>query len=337
MEAIRLSDDLQKYLRAHEGEKGWIHSIFTDTFNVATPTGELISVMSASRDIQPMSVMVAATPREIRGLRAEETVVLNPHGLLFVESNRWLEVTGAEVWRSEMDLSGTLNPPEIQLSILKQIESALKNRDVDVGLSPLIRELGTLKGISSAGGTLENSTKTRDENATDKTIENSVEMNEYCDFIKERVIRLIRAIEVEAYDMAIEEIPHLIGFGPGLTPSSDDMLCGMMLSLRYGESLKDASIRNPEAFKFIDDIYTSCLGKTTQISEQMLKYAAGGTAAEGYRQMIRCIYFEENENIDLCIGRVLSHGASSGSDFLVGVYLMNQIRLRAYLEGNESI
>ncbi|GAU77092.1 DUF2877 domain-containing protein [Fusibacter sp. 3D3] len=308
MEAQLLSRDLKAYLESCRKSEGKIHSVFKDALNIQTANGELISILTAGKDIEPMSALISAQPREMKGFYQDDPVELSSKGILFKNNNKWLSIEKSKVWHPEISIQGERHSIEAQKRCVEDIKQKLVEEDLTIGLSPLIHYLTFNEGVQLLN-------------------KDSPALNEYCDFIQIRLYQLLKALNDRHYDEALTLMPNFVGFGPGLTPSSDDLLAGILVSLVYEESMKEASLREDQVLVFSKDVYEICVGKTTSVSEQMLKFASRGMVSEGYRNLIRSIFFKDQVPMHLRIETVLKHGASSGSDFLFGVYCMNSIRL----------
>jgi hypothetical protein len=112
----------------------------------------------------------------------------------------------------------------------------------------------------------------------------------------------------------------LIGLGPGLTPSGDDYLAGLMLSLTA------CSAYLPESIKLAPRLLTDSViqlvpGLTNDLSRQMLEFAAKGMGSELMENMVFTLFFTTQiENTVLQSAMDLSCvGASSGFDQLLGI------------------
>ena len=118
---------------------------------------------------------------------------------------------------------------------------------------------------------------------------------------------------------ALRSATLLIGLGPGLTPSGDDLLGGMMLSLTaLGlDDMRDAlwDAIGPE----LDDL-------TVPISAMHLSAAADGLGAEVMHNMIGAIVAGESQRVGALLPAVAELGATSGWDALAGVAIVLEAR-----------
>ncbi|MFK7890119.1 MAG: DUF2877 domain-containing protein [Granulosicoccus sp.] len=121
-------------------------------------------------------------------------------------------------------------------------------------------------------------------------------------------------------DPAVHE---LLGAGPGLTPSGDDLLAGVLLTLRVlGRASTAAAL-----WHFIE---SQCATQTNIISAAHLRLAAQGQCSDSMLQMLCCLlpqasFDHVGENADRAhVVQSLAErmGATSGWDVLAGVKLV---------------
>lgn len=100
----------------------------------------------------------------------------------------------------------------------------------------------------------------------------------------------------------------LIGLGPGLTPSGDDLLAGYAVTLhRAGRPITLLGNLAPNA--------------TTLVSWHLLRWADRGLAGEHALTLTDGILSQSGHAALAALGRVLAHGATSGSDWAAGALL----------------
>ena len=107
-----------------------------------------------------------------------------------------------------------------------------------------------------------------------------------------------------------EAVTALAGWGPGLTPSGDDFLAGLMLSLwaREGEAARPLCVR----------IAAAAAPRTTRLSGAFLRAAAEGLADERWHALLHTLATGPEAAIARTAQAVLAFGASSGLDMLTG-------------------
>jgi hypothetical protein len=131
--------------------------------------------------------------------------------------------------------------------------------------------------------------------------------------------RAIAAYEPQA--MRNAALP-LAGLGPGLTPSGDDFLAGVMLALHSQPLAED--------FKTLlcASLYDAAVGRTTRLSLAFLKAARDGMADERWHRLLATLNSRKNEAIVIAARAVMKYGETSGLDMVSGfLWLCNTIKL----------
>jgi len=134
-----------------------------------------------------------------------------------------------------------------------------------------------------------------------------------------RITGLERAFRSEDGNLMTDAVGELIGLGPGLTPSSDDMLAGLVhlcvLYARSRGSLQDASLLISQATA------TEARGRTTLLSEECLKQAALGRGNEPVMRLCEALLTARPKAVERETKRVLAIGETSGTDTALGIVL----------------
>jgi hypothetical protein len=102
----------------------------------------------------------------------------------------------------------------------------------------------------------------------------------------------------------------LVGAGPGLTPSGDDAVCGLLLTLRAGCPVDDRRLRGA---------LSEALPRTTSLSASLLSAAAQGYAVPQVTRLLRAAARGDARALARHLPPVLAVGHSSGRDLLTGV------------------
>jgi hypothetical protein len=105
-------------------------------------------------------------------------------------------------------------------------------------------------------------------------------------------------------------IAELIGLGPGLTPSGDDFLCGVMAALHY---LGHNAVARPLA----ECVLSAAATGTNFISACYLRCAAEGGVSEVLLNVLHSIT-SGGDGLDACLDAVDGVGHTSGWDALTG-------------------
>jgi hypothetical protein len=109
----------------------------------------------------------------------------------------------------------------------------------------------------------------------------------------------------------------LLGLGPGLTPSGDDLLCGMLVALHaVGET--------DRAHALYAEIARAAPCSTSPISAAFLRAAAEGLGCEALHAAIAAILEGQSEALAGRIEALGRVGHTSGWDALAGALLVLQ-------------
>ena len=133
------------------------------------------------------------------------------------------------------------------------------------------------------------------------------------------ILSLYRAVASGDLSAVACRSASLAGLGPGLTPSGDDFLCGLMLA--FVITCK-AFREPPEKFRDICmTILHSASSLTHTLSRHFLELAAEGLPGETAEEVILYMLGIQEINIEEAVRRMTGWGAFSGFDQLAGILL----------------
>lgn len=129
-------------------------------------------------------------------------------------------------------------------------------------------------------------------------------------FLFPRIETMRKAVREKREEAIIQSVRRMAGGGIGLTPSSDDFLCGYLAGMsELGKS--DLSERMMRAA-------AEC---TNDISASLLLRAGEGLFSNDVLKLISCLEAGvEGAILEDALRRVAAFGSSSGCDFLTGLY-----------------
>lgn len=108
------------------------------------------------------------------------------------------------------------------------------------------------------------------------------------------------------------ELEQLIGLGPGLTPSGDDYLGGVLIALRWlGRGAHADSL-----WRWLEPRLAA---RTSAISAAHLAAAAAGEGHEALHEVLENLAAWETPSLTASLGRLDAVGHSSGWDALAGI------------------
>lgn len=132
--------------------------------------------------------------------------------------------------------------------------------------------------------------------------------------ILHRFTRLLSAVEQDAEGIR-EALSKLVGLGIGLTPSADDMICGLCAAICLWWPEKKGRI-------FLDTLTDYCCeyGKlrTTFVSCQQLERTAKGFLSDPVYELGRTISGQGGD-LNLALENVTEYGSSSGTELCMGL------------------
>ena len=118
--------------------------------------------------------------------------------------------------------------------------------------------------------------------------------------------------------LVAQRVGALVGAGPGLTPSGDDVLCGVLLGLRLHP--RGSAALAAELWRAVQPRLTA----TTSLSAALLREAADGYAVEPVVRLLERLAVVGTPNpparsVAEAVGDVLAIGHTSGADLLGGL------------------
>ena len=279
--------------------KGDVHSIFDSAINITIDHG-FISLVRDSIQRGPLNLVLQ--PRagfggfSRLGLRTGDVVEVTP-STLRLASRVVVSLESAETYRSQTNISGRLlGNKEIRANLDAAAETTIA--------------LGDLAGIGGLVTILHPSGHRVCESET----------SVFSRAARIQFAELMRLLSSDTDQQELREVVRrLIGLGPGLTPSADDALAGLMImvGLYSSSSGRLTSISS----LLMRVVAAEAIGRTTRLSEECLKQAALGRGGELVMNLCAAILTEGPASVSRATSRALAVGASSGTDTVFGVIL----------------
>ncbi|MEW2357968.1 DUF2877 domain-containing protein, partial [Spirillospora sp. NPDC029432] len=117
---------------------------------------------------------------------------------------------------------------------------------------------------------------------------------------------------------AVECAERIVGLGPGLTPSGDDILAGLLVTLRLVGGARDPGGRAVWLAGWLGAAVTADAGtRTTALAATLLHCAASGAAGAEVAAVLRAV--AGHEPAAPAVRRLLAAGHTSGADLAAGV------------------
>ena len=188
----------------------------------------------------------------------------------------------------------------------------LANDEIEANLE-VVRKTALLFGNMAGLGELLALMSPRAARATVKSL------NIFASFALGRIVQLERAFSSGKKSALKDAICELIGLGPGLTPSSDDMLAGLVLvCVLYG---KNGRCAHRASWLLAQAIAEEARGRTTILSEEFLRLAASGRGNEPVIRLCAALLTGGRDSVEQETRSVLAIGETSGTDTILGIVL----------------
>ena len=139
---------------------------------------------------------------------------------------------------------------------------------------------------------------------------------------RQGIERTMWALYSHDIDAVIRNSKSIIGLGPGLTPSCDDFLAGLILGLRIGNEIIDNNGEEDKRFfnEVCEKIYAEARGKTTIFSLNMLREACEGICPQAVLKLICSLLTKDPDSVANDSKTVIKMGETSGADIAIGVF-----------------
>ena len=294
--ASRISSELVPFLEKYLS--GRVHSVFESALNIETDSGEMITILAAQRDLQPMSIQIKLD--DLYELNAgQDSVVSAKVGVVSIYGvNRsiTIDTTDAAQICLEMRLECAKHglSGEDYAKRLDVIASAIGGAsELRESIAPIL--CGMFEGLPF-----------------------TAPQNVYCVFLSERVRELYAALI--SHDAA--DYTHIgrriAGCGVGLTPSSDDFICGVFAAL-YA-SAEVGALERITAQNICLELAKGAASETTAISASFIRNAAQGCFCESMLRLTRVFFSSKPIGLYDSAVRVCELGSTSGLDTLSGLW-----------------
>jgi len=280
-------------LKNRDGE---VHSVFERTFNILLGE-ELVGVARMDVARSPINLITDIQPNEsMSSLGIDKGMQVKVDDCLLINEVLEISLKNATIWRPRNRVDGHPNFEHVKKN-LKILEKFVAKNCRREGLGQLLSHI--------------------DEIAIGK-ISPTSNFNEIAKTVLPRLMNLSKAIRYESIDKIKKISRNLIGLGPGLSPSADDVLIGLMIALWWSTNSLGGDIGR---VKKINEAIISHANKTTLLSQQLLRHAAKGETNEAVEILLDGIFMGEPEDIGVSAQRVLKIGETSGTDMMAGILL----------------
>jgi hypothetical protein len=279
--AVRaLSGDVACLAALRAGLGGRVHSVFARAINVVLPEGSLLTVASRDVDNAPDTIVVDCRTFDGLGVTAGDTVAARDR-MLVVHERLAIRFDGATPWAPWLPWYPAHDAP--------------LRRNLDA-----VRELVAGMGDGSCAGAPPDASPVA---ATASAL------------LARHAGALGRALAQGDMEAAVVQGEALVGLGPGLTPSGDDLLLGLFAVLQLPDGPCE---RWRELGRRILD---RAAHRTHAISLAALRAAADGRVRARIVALLVALTAGDREATLVALRHVLAIGSTSGRDIVAGLVL----------------
>ena len=284
--------------------EGEVVAVYTNSCYAKFDDGQLVCIGNLSLDDGPLTVRVAFPldrGLDTLGIRTGSSVHRASHGLK-MDDSIWLDISDAGIWSP------------------RKIESYASTDTIEHRANSVTARLGDIApcaGLASLIKCAESLSRG----------EPAVINGQIAQLAHPRIKQLIGGIWSGNQSEIDAGISGLVGLGPGLTPSGDDLLGGMMIGLRAMEHTSpDLQIPLSYMERSINRIANS---QTTAVSSALLDHATRGIGSASVHRLVQSLLQLDDSLRPLEESlRVSNSGHTSGWDCLAGLLIGVHFGLR---------
>ena len=284
------------------GSIGNVHSVFRRVFNVLTPSGRLLAFATSDVPAAPATVVTELDPAtgwRAVGLQTGDRVSSDASTVYLPERGVEIALDGAEPF-------------------VPRIEGPVEVVPDQVG--PMLDRAASLALAASAGPPERGGFRNLIPHVPaffEADPRPPLLSDPFCEAAFGHMAELVGGVRSEDPDRIRRAARGLLGLGPGLTPSGDDALAGLMVALALttrGFGLERVALEQVNPL-----ILAEVPAATGQLSAEFLRYAAAGQANALVEEVITSILAGHERRLPPAIARLCATGASSGVDQLLGI------------------
>lgn len=282
-----------------------VHSVFDHAVYISSGKNELIKLIRNKDFINPYSILIkqqGGAPMTSLGFEAGDRVIWDGKSLDVGSGAILIDLSHARVYKKErlFKKNPMLGADTIafNLRIMRDVIYTHTGRE---GLVPLLEDVETRGPMKVF---LEPQEESVSENA------------------RPHIEQLMWGLFTGDLAAVTEKAGALLGLGPGLTPSCDDFLAGLLMSLGFaGSSFYGKDEAAARFFRKAGDaIYRLSKRKTTIYSRGLIGDARSGEGPEAALVLIRNLATGSPEDTASAAKTLIGMGATTGADMAVGIY-----------------
>ena len=238
----------------------------------------------------PLTANLTGINNRLHEISKGDTAAIDKGRLIFIDSQVQINISGAEIWNPTLI-------DEIQLLNADRRKSRNQN------LAQKIIENSKTEGFSAL------LQKVFEPVEYEKSLNHPVSSN------LPDLSRIQHFLVNHDYEKLSQYLENFLGFGPGLTPSGDDFILGVILMINRWQ----AKFKLHSSYKLLNlRIVAAAKQRTNLISSELIRCASLGQADE---RLIHAVDYlaGANINMEMVLDGLLNWGNSSGIDAFTGM------------------
>ena len=298
MRIIVASDDFDQVFQS-DYFIGRVHSVFNNVINLKI-NDEMLTIGNVNTGIGPKTALI---DEQISFLDLE------------IQQNMVVEKKTDEMLIEQLDMKFLYQPREIW-------DSSPELDYIKVSTDELHYKLNNLERIIFANGDPDSISPIVFDLRSDFKWLGDIDAypieftDKHMNFIVGRIKNLLNAVEKDLWGDVDDLAKSVIGFGPGLTPASDDFVLGLMTGLLYSgrNYMRDVELHQ-HFVKLIN-------GRTTDVSYEGLVNASRGKVNQVIKEAALSILSNcSTEVMTDKVDKLIKIGQTSGTDILTGIFI----------------
>lgn len=283
-----------------------VHSVFDHALYLQHGVGSLINVVKDENYISPASILIqdfqGGSFKSV-GIEKGMKAGVDYRGLILGDGDLLVEFNKSSVWSPPMppklnELIGLMSMT-LNLRILRDVIYTCPSKE---GLVPLLQNVelyGPLRFYLNPPQTPAVSERARPH-------------------IETLMWEMFRGDSA----MVVSNALPILGLGPGLTPSCDDFLAGLMLSLNLGGKVLRREGKSEVGFykKVSGEIARAAKRKTTIYSQALLSQARSGEGTKAVIELVHSLLTKDPDYVAAVSKNLIKMGETSGADIATGIY-----------------
>jgi hypothetical protein len=317
LEAEAMGYRVLNTLRNSKGKTA-VQSVFEHAIYITGRGKTLVKVITDKEYISPTSIVVDKPELpsfKLYNMKEGTEIITNEGKLSAREVGFSINLANASTWYppefSKLAADLSLEEMNLNLRVLHDVIYTCPSRE---GLVPLLENIELY-------GPMEVFLKEQKPSVSEKA--------------RPYIERLMWGLFSADLDSMTGNAVSILGLGPGLTPSCDDFLAGLILSLKLGAQMLNKY--ETVSTGFLDDAWEKIMGaaedKTTIYSVSFLDEAARGEGPSAIMDLIHSVMATNPDHVANAASKLIGMGETSGADISVGIYyglrfLISRIELR---------